>query len=121
VKHHLHQINGSVLIQFSLRGDSVKQVYRFNEKGEYIEPVLIFPDKDGNYNIPEDCTDKPLPQPNWRPIFDKEKGEWIETITQEELEQLQSRPQEQAISLEELKERINLMQSALDDLILGGM
>lgn len=57
----------------------MKQVFRFNKQGHYVEPVLI-EDED---EIPFDCTDKELPQPNWKPIF--QNGDWVETITDEEL------------------------------------
>ncbi|MFB7302630.1 hypothetical protein [Heyndrickxia sporothermodurans] len=67
-------------------------VYRFNESGKFLEPVELLPDGEGNYNIPEDCTEKELPQPNWKPIFDKGKNEWVETITPEELEELTKPP-----------------------------
>lgn len=38
------------------------------------------------YDLPENSTEVPLPQPNWKPVF--KDGSWIETITQEELDEL---------------------------------
>ncbi|WP_066232599.1 hypothetical protein [Heyndrickxia sporothermodurans] len=67
-------------------------VYRFNDSGKFVEPVELLPDEEGNFDIPEDCTEKELPQPNWKPLFDKEKNEWVETITPEELEELTKPP-----------------------------
>lgn len=51
-------------------------VFRFNEQGEYIEPVELKPDEKGKYKIPFDCTEKELPQPNWNPIFNG--TDWVD-------------------------------------------
>jgi hypothetical protein len=64
----------------------MKQVYKYDNNGNYIEPLLI---EDG-HNLPNNCTDKEPPQPNWKPVFNGTK--WIETITQEELNALQKQP-----------------------------
>lgn len=52
----------------------MKQVYKYDSAGNYVEPVLI----DDNASIPKSCTDKPLPQPNWKPVF--KNGVWVETV-----------------------------------------
>ncbi len=75
----------------------MKQVYKYNDQGKFVEPVIIIPNGDGEYELPDNCTDVPLPQPNWKPVFDTVKKEWIETITQEELEELQ-RPSERPLT-----------------------
>ena len=51
----------------------MKQVYKYDSAGNYVEPVLI----DDNASIPKNCTDKPLPQPNYKPVF--KNGAWVET------------------------------------------
>jgi hypothetical protein len=56
----------------------MKQVYKFDDKGQYLEPVIVYDDK-----LPFDCTDKEPPQPNWKPVF--KDGEWVETATYEEM------------------------------------
>jgi hypothetical protein len=56
----------------------MKQVFKFDSDGRYIEPVLLQNDQ----TIPFDCTNQPPPQPNWKPIFIN--GQWIETATEEE-------------------------------------
>jgi hypothetical protein len=56
----------------------VKQVYRYDNDGHYIEPVVI----EDNQELPFNCTHSPLPQPNWKPVFNG--TEWIETATEEE-------------------------------------
>lgn len=61
------------------------QVYKYDENGTYIEPIILEPNEEDEYVLPENCTDKPLPQPNWKPIFDKVKNEWVEAINQTEL------------------------------------
>ncbi|PFP30271.1 hypothetical protein COJ96_06045 [Bacillus sp. AFS073361] len=53
----------------------MKQVYKYDSAGKYVEPVLI---ADGA-PIPANCTDKPLPQPNWKPVL--KNGAWVETGT----------------------------------------
>jgi hypothetical protein len=53
----------------------MKQVYKYDNNGNYVEPVLIA----DNTPIPANCTDKPLPQPNWKPVF--KNGAWVETGT----------------------------------------
>lgn len=57
--------------------------YRFNSKGEYVEPVYIYPNEEDEYVLPENCTLEELPQPNWKPVFID--GRWVETVTEEEL------------------------------------
>ena len=51
----------------------MKEVYKYDSVGNYVEPVRI---EDGT-PIPQNCTDKPLPQPNWKPVF--KNGVWVET------------------------------------------
>lgn len=77
----------------------MKLVHLFDkETREYLGDELLFPKQevinevDGEvtfeeaYNIPENSTELPLPQPNWKPVF--KDGAWIETITQDELDEL---------------------------------
>ncbi|PET77602.1 hypothetical protein CN514_00985 [Bacillus sp. AFS001701] len=75
----------------------MKQVYKFDENRIYIEPVLIGDDDP----IPLDCTDLELPQPNYKPVF--KDGAWVETITEEELEEIQNKPEPKS-ELEVVKE-----------------
>jgi hypothetical protein len=63
-----------------------KQVYRFNDKGHYIEPVLL---EEGE-EIPSDCTEKELPQPNMKPVF--KDGEWVEIMSDEEIDEILNQP-----------------------------
>lgn len=56
----------------------MKQVYKYDSAGNYVEPVLIA----DSAPIPANCTDKPLPQPNWKPVFKNEA--WVETATEAE-------------------------------------
>lgn len=66
----------------------MKQVYKYDLEGNYIEPVLI----DDGQEIPFNCTNQPLPQPNWKPLF--KNGEWFETVTEEEKKPPVTPPQE---------------------------
>jgi hypothetical protein len=56
----------------------MKQVFKYDSNGKFIEPVLI----EDNAPLPANCTDKPLPQPNWKPVF--KNGAWVETATEAE-------------------------------------
>ena len=56
----------------------MKLVFRYDNEGKYMEDVRL---KEGQA-IPFDCTEKELPQPNWKPIF--MGNNWVETATEEE-------------------------------------
>ena len=94
----------------------MKQLYRFDENGNYIEPVIIEPDNLGEYHIPEDCTDIELPQPNYRPKFNKDKLVWEETVSEEELEEILN-PPIQKTEIDILKEKNEKLESTLTELI----
>lgn len=64
----------------------MKLLSRFNVNGEYVESVMIEDDE----QIPADCTEIELPQPNWKPVF--QNGGWVETITQDELNAIKNTP-----------------------------
>jgi len=71
------------------------------------------------YDIPDNATEIPLPQPNWKPVWNGEK--WIETITQEELDELNKPQIPQPSELDKLKKQQELMQQALDELIISSI
>lgn len=60
------------------------QVYKYDENGRYVEPVLIEVNEDGTYELPENCTDVELPQPNYNPVFFEEMNKWVEMTTDRE-------------------------------------
>lgn len=94
----------------------MKIIYKYDSNGNYVpggDLVL-----DDGAEIPASYTDKPLPIPNWKPVF--VYGEWDETITQGELDEIQNRPKLKT-ETEVLKENQELMQQALDELLLGGL
>jgi hypothetical protein len=72
----------------------VKIAYKYNSEGKYIEPVTIQPNVFGMYTLPENHTFKMLPQPNWKCVFNEELDEWVETITQEEIDAIKNAPRE---------------------------
>lgn len=95
----------------------MKQVYKYDDSGEFIEPVFIGDDE----LFPANCTEKPLPQPNWKPVFDKVKKIWVETITQAELDELKNHPQAKT-EIELLREenaQLNLSIIDLYEMIMG--
>lgn len=59
------------------------QVYKYDSNGNYVEPMMIDVDENGNYQLPENCTDISLPQPNYNLVFNGTN--WVEMITDEEL------------------------------------
>lgn len=93
------------------------------QTGRYLENVIIFPsydtktDNDGNViewisvykNIPENSTEIPLPQPNWKPVWDGEK--WVETITEEELEEINKPQPHKPSEIEKLNALITEMKA----------
>jgi hypothetical protein len=99
-----------------------KQVFKIDDDGFYIEPVIVKDDEE----LGEKLIETPIPEGLFSPRWDGEK--WVEGLTSEEIEQLKQQNQPQPSELDllkqenaELKERIELMQAALDDLILGGI
>ncbi|MDC2863794.1 hypothetical protein [Bacillus sp. BP-3] len=91
----------------------MKNVHLYDkETGDYIEDQIVFPYQeeiieDGEmigykeiYDIPENSTELPLPQPNWKPVF--KDGSWIETITQEELDKMNESQLQQPSEIERL-------------------
>jgi len=79
----------------------VKLLHRYDENGLYIEDVMVEMDSMGRYDVPDRCTEVPPPQPNWKPVFDRETGKWVETITQEELDEIH-RPKERPLTETEI-------------------
>jgi hypothetical protein len=88
----------------------MKQIFKYDDEGKYIEPILIGEEEE----LPLNCTDKELPQPNYKPVF--KDGDWVETITQKELDELFNNPKPKTD-----EERLSLIEAALDDLLLGGL
>ncbi len=98
------------------------------QTGRYLENVIIFPsydtktDNDGNViewipvykNIPENSTEIPLPQPNWKPVWDGEN--WIETITEEELEEINKPQPHKPSEIEKLNALITEMKDKQETL-----
>ncbi|WP_240519171.1 hypothetical protein [Bacillus wiedmannii] len=88
-----------------------------NEEVQYEEEDVI--GYEDVYDIPDNATEIPLPQPNWKPVF--KDGKWIETITQEELDELNKPQIPQPSELDKLKKQQELMQQALDELIISSI
>lgn len=108
----------------------MKIIHAYDSNGRWIpsDDKPIKPGDNGLYIIPKGFTEKPLPQPNWKPVFDGEK--WVETITQVELESIKNQPVplsfEEQLRLENqaLKQQLeqtNADLAAFMDFVLGGM
>jgi hypothetical protein len=90
----------------------MKQVVRIDSAGFYVEPVIL----EDNDKVPSDCV---VEMP---PSLYKAKyvgGKWTEGASQAEIDALTSAPQPVS-ELEQLKRNQELMQAALDELLLGG-
>ncbi|WP_257207390.1 hypothetical protein [Bacillus wiedmannii] len=106
----------TVVIGTEKVGDYEYPIYG-NEEVQYEEEDVIgYKDV---YDIPDNATEIPLPQPNWKPVF--KDGKWIETITQEELDELNKPQIPQPSELDKLKKQQELMQQALDELIISSI
>ncbi|MEG7380109.1 hypothetical protein V5785_12385 [Bacillus subtilis] len=84
------------------------QVYRYGEDFRFIEPVVIYETDDvGNYVIPPDCTVVPTPDdPSFfEPKFDPEKQEWVESATQEEIDEILSKGDQEVSVVDLLKQQ----------------
>jgi hypothetical protein len=64
----------------------MRYVYRYDENGIYIEPVEL---KDGE-NIPVDCTEVKPMDSFFQGKF--ENGQWVESLTQSEIDELVNAP-----------------------------
>ncbi|MEH7093930.1 hypothetical protein [Neobacillus vireti] len=88
----------------------MKQVFRFDNKGYYVEPVIL---KDNDV-IPPNCTDIEPTGSYFRGKF--ENGRWIEGATQKEIDDLKNTPIPKS-PLEILQETVD--QLVLDNLMRG--
>ncbi|WP_406588962.1 hypothetical protein [Bacillus atrophaeus] len=65
------------------------QVYKYDENYIFIEPVIVEEDGNGEYCIPENCTDVE-PISFYKAKFDISKQEWFESATQEYIDSLKN-------------------------------
>ncbi|MFB6728998.1 hypothetical protein ACMZ5A_25760 [Bacillus mobilis] len=68
------------------------------------------------YDIPDNATEIPLPQTNWKPVF--KDGKWIETITQEELDEMNKPQIPQPSELDKLKGELEVTKVAMAEFIM---
>jgi hypothetical protein len=90
----------------------MKQVFKIDSNGFYVEPVIL----QANDKTPIDCVETMPPSLFKAKFLD---GAWVEGATTNEITDLKNVPQP-VPELEELKKNQELMQAALDDLLLGG-
>jgi N-methylhydantoinase B/oxoprolinase/acetone carboxylase alpha subunit len=90
-----------------------KQIYRIDQDGYFIEPVLINEDE----KPPADCVEvfptSGMYKQKWNGTA------WIEGLSQAAINALKNVPQPVS-EMEQIKKNQELMQAALDDLLLGG-
>jgi hypothetical protein len=91
----------------------MKQVVRIDSAGFYVEPVIL----DDSEEIPSDCV-AVIPPSLFKAKF--VGGQWVEGATQEEIDGLKNTSQPVS-ELKQIQKQQELMQKALDDLILGGI
>lgn len=89
----------------------------YNGEGNWVphRDIIVSPNENGDYDLPDGYTLKPVPQPNWKPVFDEELDDWVETITKEELEELENPPKRKT-EMDILKEENISLQLALAEL-----
>jgi hypothetical protein len=90
----------------------VKQVFRYDQKGFYVEPVIL----QNNEPIPSDCTEVKPTDGLYKAKF--VGSMWIESLTESEIDSKNAPPQ--PTEMDNLKAKQALMQQAIDDIILGG-
>jgi hypothetical protein len=91
----------------------MKQVVRIDSAGFYVEPVIL---EDNVKEVPSDCVESAPPSLYKAKYVD---GAWVEGASQAEIDALINAPQPVS-ELEQLKRNQELMQAALDELLLGG-
>jgi hypothetical protein len=92
----------------------MKQVFKIDDQGFYIEPVIVKDDEE----LEENLIETPIPEGFYRPRWNG--NEWVEGLTNEEIEQLkqQHQPQLSEVDLlkqenEELKQRLEAAELAI--------
>jgi hypothetical protein len=91
----------------------MKQVFRFDANGFYMEPVILEDDQ----QVPSDCTENKPQDGLYKGQF--LNGEWVESLTDEEINTIKN-ASHPPTEIDTLKANQDLIQKALDDLILGG-
>jgi hypothetical protein len=90
----------------------MKQVFKIDSNGFYVEPVIL----QDNDKTRSDCVETMPPSLFKAKFLD---GAWVEGATTSEITDLKNVPQPVS-ELEEIKKNQELMQAALDGLLLGG-
>jgi hypothetical protein len=90
----------------------MKQVFKIDSDGFYVEPVIL----QDNEKTPIDCIETMPPSFFKAKVLD---GMWVEGATAKEITDIKNVPQPVS-ELEEIKKNQELMQAALDGLLLGG-
>ncbi|MGK3612564.1 hypothetical protein [Bacillus cereus] len=103
----------TVVIGTEKVGDYEYPVYDNIEVPYEEEDVIGYEDI---YDIPDNATEIPLPQPNWKPVWNGEK--WIETITQEELDEMNKPQIPQPSELDKLKAELEVTKAAMAEFIM---
>ncbi|MFI8710105.1 hypothetical protein ACIGHG_24380 [Bacillus sp. NPDC077411] len=106
----------------------MKLVHLYNkETGAYIGDEIIFPRQEEYqeegvtvyqkvYEIPKNSTEVLLPQPNWKPVF--KDGSWIETITQDELDEINKPPVLRVTELKKIQDKVEFLADQVADMRL---
>lgn len=86
----------------------MKQVFKIDNEGFYVEPVII---EDGEL---EGCISTPIPDGLFKAKWNGQ--EWLESMSQEEIDAIRNKPS----GLSE-NERITELESVVNMLLLGGI
>lgn len=112
----------------------IKIAHKYDKDGFYLEDVVLrYEEKEIELEeeleegqeprlaelvepeLPENCTFVPMPEPIYKPKF--VDGEWIDTITEEELKALEPKP----TLIPSDKDRIAQLEAVVNSLLLGGL
>lgn len=85
----------------------IKQVFKIDEDGYYVEPVIILEGEE----LPSDCIEERPPDGLYKAQWTGE--EWIEAMSDEEIADIQNQPVEPTKE-EKLKEELEITRMRLD-------
>lgn len=91
----------------------MKNVFRVDQEGYFVEPVRIAEKE----KAPIDCVDVTPPNGLYNPKWNG--SAWEEGMPQSEIDAIKNAPV-QKTEIDILKEQQELMQQALDEIIMGG-
>lgn len=95
----------------------MKEYFEVDNNGNIVKVVLL----DTNQEIPPNHLEGwGQGKTFYKPIYDFELGDWVESLTQEEIDEINNQPKE-LTETEKLKEELELAQDAINFLMFKNM